>query len=265
MCSEPFSLPFDLCCGMLNRWVFFCLLMCFLPAYGEYIRENGLEIYLVGAKTNISRIVWIFPGYITERDSYKQRPEYIVRYWKLDEYPSDVLFVIPVVEKSVYPLYEGENFASWRESLRRFRRERIHGVDRREIFIGISSGVEGTIKFVFPEKKGVFVWLSGTFDYVSLDRKMGEYLLHERIFGSWGERWLRENPLSLLMSYEGVAYVFCEKSSIFYHQQERLLRADLPSLRVVPVYVGAWESGHNWAFWGDERVVEKLREIILEN
>ncbi|MCX7883358.1 MAG: hypothetical protein N2314_09080 [Brevinematales bacterium] len=233
-------------------------------AYGEFLQAEGIEVYLLGERTNVSSVVWIFPGYITEGDAYQQRPEHIVRFWQLDTYPSHILFVFPVMSQTIYPLYEGGEIASWIEKLQRFRREILRISGQREIFVGISSGVEGTIKFMFPDKKGVFVWFSGTFDYASLDKSSGEYALHERVFGRWGSRWYEENPINLLSSYEGRAYIFCEKRSLFYRQQHALLRNAFSSFQVFPVYVGAWESRHDWGFWGDKRVKEKLRNLILQ-
>ncbi len=241
---------------MLNRIIFFILI--FSVSFSFVKRLKNFEVYIYGNIECFESIIWIFPGYINEKDSFRQHPDIIFSKWKLGRYTNS-LVIIPYIPLTIYPLYETNNLASWLKELEDLRSTLN---SEKEIFIGISSGVEGAIKFNYFRKYGNFIFISGTFDYFSIPKNSGEYKIHEKFFGNNIGCWKKENPLYILEGYRGEAYIFCEKNSIFYKQNLLLLKSKFNSFKIYPIIIGLENSYHNWDFWGSEKVISEIDLVI---
>ncbi|MCX7820440.1 MAG: hypothetical protein N2258_02055 [Brevinematales bacterium] len=238
------------------------LIFCYSFLHSFVYNSQNISVYIYGTTNNFKKIVWIFPGYIDNNDSYKQTPTNIIEKWKLYEFKDDILFLIPYQVNSIYPLYENGKIASWINELGSFKTSLVKDNSYNEIFIGISTGVEGAIKFNFLRKEGVFIFLSGTYDYFILDKNSGEYKIHQKFFKNNEDLWQRENPLTILKEFRGKAYIFCEKNSIYFNQQKRLFEEKFDYFEICPAIIGEKNTYHNWNFWGDKKILERIKEII---
>lgn len=207
--------------------------------------------------------MWIFSGFINQRDSYKQHPSNIIKFWQLEKWSreNEILFLIVAATNFIYPLYDSEgNLSDWIVRLDNLRKN-LAG--EKEYFIGISTGVEGAIKFSYFYKKASIIALSGTFDYNSLDKSSGEYKIHLKEFGYNIERWNKENPLNILSEFQNATlYLFCEKNSIYSKEQKIVLNANLTNLTIKTVILDEENTYHNWQFWANEKVLSNIKTII---
>lgn len=244
----------------MYRFILFLILYSFIYSF-EY-KTTNISIYLYGNTNDFKKVVWIFPGYIDTKDSYSQFPTNIIKNWKLHKMSNEILFLFPYKINSIYPLYEGNNISRWIFELDYFKNLLLKDKSYNEIFIGISTGVEGVIKFNFKRKDGIFIFLSGTYDYFILDKKSGEYKIHENFFGNDGDLWEKENPIYILKYFKGRIHIFCEKNSIYFKQQERLFQEKYPFLEIIPEIIGEENTFHNWEFWGSEMVVKRIENLV---
>ncbi|MEJ5284895.1 MAG: hypothetical protein ACP5Q5_09225 [Brevinematia bacterium] len=244
----------------MYRIILFLILYSFIYSF-EY-KNTSISIYLYGNTNNFKKVVWIFPGYIDTKDSYSQLPTNIIEKWKLNKISNEILFLFPYKINFVYPLYEGKNISRWIFELDNFRNLILKNKSYNEVFIGISTGVEGAIKFNINRKNGIFIFLSGTYDYFILDKKSGEYKIHEKFFANDNDLWKKENPLYILKDFKGKIHIFCEKNSIYFKQQKRLFEEKFQSLDVIPEIIGGENTFHNWEFWSSEKVVKRIEGLV---
>jgi len=138
------------------------------------------------------------------------------------------------------------------------------------VLIGVSTGVEGAIKFSsvvsnFGASADSIVSFSGTFDFFGLDQNTGEYRIHKYIFKDDMNVWRKENPMESLKRLSRTKlYLFCEVNSIYRKQAEELRDQRLANIEIVDMLNLGKGFSHSWGFWGNSGVVKALHEILLK-
>jgi hypothetical protein len=230
------------------------------------------KVYIVnGGEKNPKKFIWLFHGYKPEGDPYQQSPEIFIQKWNLVQIcrKNKYVCIIPDMGTSMYVLSDLNN--SEKVSDMRFLKELYNDSifklykDAPLIVIGVSTGVEGAVKFSsIVQNVESIVGLSGTYDFFTLNKDSGEYRIHERVFGKDQSLWRNENPLDILKrSALTRLYVFCESQSIYYSQAKALLEDKMSNVEAVNVLDLGKGYTHGWGFWGNNKVVKKIQDILV--
>jgi hypothetical protein len=230
------------------------------------------RVYIVnGTEKTPKKFIWLFHGYKPAGDPYRQSPEIFIQKWNLVQVcrKNNYVCIVPDMGTSMYVLSDLNN--SEKVSDMRFLKELYNEAifklykDAPLIVIGVSTGVEGAVKFSsIVQNVESIVGLSGTYDFFSLNRESGEYRIHERVFGTDQSLWRNENPLDILKrSARTRLYVLCESQSIYYPQAKMLLDDKMSNVEAVNVLDLGKGYSHSWGFWGSSKVIRKVQEILV--
>jgi hypothetical protein len=235
---------------------------------------SGRQMNVIVINDNIpnpKKVIWLFHGYKPAGDPYRQSPKIFVENWSLISLckKMDYICIAPDMGKSVYPISTLNDDARLSDLrfLRELHNELVFNAHRNVpvTLIGISTGVEGTIKFAtLIENVESIIALSGTYDFFALPENSGEYLIHEKTFGKERSVWLAENPREILRrSVRMKIHLFCESNSIYLSQAKDLIDQKMTNLDIDDrLFLGAGFS-HNWNFWGNRKVIDAIREILI--
>lgn len=234
------------------------------------------DLYIVnGQAEKPAKFIWIFHGYKPAGDPYDQSPKNFIVRWGIPAICSRNNYVCVSVDMgtSLYPVYDFSNQShiSDLRFLQEIYNELIFNKFKNApvVIIGVSTGVEGSIKFVSVIDNLTvesLVALSGTYDLASpsLSVESGEYRIHERSFSDNSSWLLSENPVTILTrkAPRMNLYLFCEEYSIYRTQTNELLEKNISTINIENnLFLGNGFS-HNWKFWGSRSVILKLKEII---
>jgi hypothetical protein len=216
------------------------------------------------------KVIWLFHGYKPEGDPYSQSPRIFIEKWHLVKLcrENDYICVAPDMGTSLYSvagLANDEKITDMRwlkEAYNRiiFRKFK----DLPAVLVGVSTGVEGAIKFS-PLIQNVesIVALSGTYDFFALSENSGEYRIHKYAFGTDINVWRAENPVEMLKHLVRIRlFLLCESGSIYKQQADIVKDLRLANIDVVDLLPLGKGYSHNWNFWGNKAVVKNLHEII---
>ena len=226
------------------------------------------NIFIVNYKEKEpEKIVWIFHGYEPANDIYLQAPSYFIKNWNLEDFAESnkIVFILPEMGTSLYLSNDIEFLQEISKSILTNYPDVIPVV-----FIGISTGVEGAIKFS-PFTKGLesIIAVSGTYNLLSLPKNSGEYLLHQKVFKNDQFLWINENPLTIMKKGKKLMlYLFSEENSIYFKQAEEIKTAGLTgiltNLEITDFFSLGNGYSHGWDFWSNNSVLKKIHEIITK-
>ncbi len=220
---------------------------------------------------DIQKIIWIFPGFQAESDPYRQNPVWIIRYWELEKISGRIhaMIILPDIPGTVYPLYEKGTTKIhpdmlWLSGIHRGIINK-YGLSARIIFSGISTGVEGVLKFAsIITNRAEIIAISGTFDYSKLDKFSGEYRIHLKQFGGDKESWHNENPVEIIKKFDRLKiYLFCEEKSVYSTQAKNLTQNNPDNVEIINFLDLGTDQIHGWKFWKRESVLNKLEDIFM--
>jgi hypothetical protein len=232
---------------------------------------NIKKVYVVNAgEKEPKKFLWIFHGYKPAGDPYLQSPVEFISKWDLASLcrKHNIVCVIPDMGTSMYLLSELND--SDKISDMRFLKELYNEIifknykDAPVILAGVSTGAEGAVKFSTTiQNVESITGISGTYDFFSLDKKSGEYRIHEHALGKESPEWIKENPLDILKrSVRTRIYLMSEQNSMYKHQADILLENKMSNLEAVDLLSIGKGHSHNWSFWGSWKLKKELWKII---
>ena len=253
--------------------------ICDLTVAGEGVRTKK-KVYLINENHPApKKILWLFHGFKPEGDPYAQSPmEFILR-WDLVRFckKNDYMLIAPDMGATLYPMdgFEDAGKISDMRWLKEafgslvFEKHKRTGV----VLIGVSTGVEGSIKFAsvisnFGVSADSIVAFSGTYDFFTIDQGTGEYRIHKYLFGEMKDNlnvWRSENPMESLKRLSRTRlYLYCESNSIYRKQAEDLRDQRLANIEIADMLNLGKGFSHSWTFWGNPAVVKSLHSILLQ-
>ncbi len=231
------------------------------------------KVHLVnGEIKNPKKIIWLFHGYKPAGDPYHQSPKIFIENWGLIKLckANDFILIAPDMGTSLYPLYDynDEKRISDMRYLKELHNELVFKNHRSvpTALIGVSTGVEGAIKFsTLIDNIDSVVAISGTYDFFTLPEDSGEYRMHERVFGDNVRTWLSENPVEILRrSVRLRLYLFCEHNSIYHNQTLGVIDKRLPNLDIEEFLDLGKGFSHSWKYWGNKKVTKAVHDVLLK-
>lgn len=233
--------------------------------------QNRKKVYIVNdGISNPKKVVWLFHGFKPDGDPYNQSPREFIERWNLVQLcrKNGYMCIAPDMGASMYPLKEKDadkiSDMRWLNEAYKELVFKKHK-DLPVIVIGVSTGVEGAIKFSSIDQINIesVVAMSGTYDFFMLQENSGEYRIHQYVFGNSKNVWLAENPVEILKRLVRTKlYLFCESGSIYRKQAEMLRDQRFSNIDVVDKLALGNGYSHSWAFWGSAPVVKALHEIL---
>lgn len=250
-----------------------------LSLSGEGV-QNKKKVYIINNNLESpKKILWLFHGFKPEGDPYAQSPMEFIARWDLVRLckKEGYMLIAPDMGATMYPLVGSED--NGKISDMRWLKEAYKGLvfkkhrDVNVVLIGVSTGVEGAVKFSsmilnVGSSADSIIAFSGTYDFFSLEESTGEYRIHKYAFGDKRENlnvWRKENPMESLKKLGRTKlYLFCESNSIYRKQAEDLSAQRLANIELVDMLDYGKGYSHSWTFWGSQKVVKALNEILLK-
>ena len=238
---------------------------------------NKKKVFIINDNlTAPKKILWLFHGFKPEGDPYAQSPMEFIKRWELVQLcrKNGYMLIAPDMGATLYPVTGFEDTGKitdirWlKEAYGTLVFGKYKGVS--VVLIGVSTGVEGAIKFSsvvsnFGASADSIISFSGTFDFFTLDQNTGEYRIHKYVFKDDLNVWRKENPMESLKRLSRTKlYLFCEANSMYRKQAEDLRDQRFANIEIVDMLNLGKGFSHSWGFWGNRAVVKALHEILLK-
>jgi len=234
------------------------------------------RVYTVVPKS-YKKLIFIFHGYLINRDPYLQRPQYIIEKMNLKKYAEELeaLIVIPQMNDTVYEKEYLQTSLKWdnngniaggkwaNEVLPQYIVKKYFNNNQPPMYaIGISTGAQGAIKFGIQNSKYIkkVIGISGTYSLLNLPKDDGEYIIHDLIFGDRDKNlkiWKQEDIFKNIKKITFPLYLYSESNSVLTNQTKKILEYSKKHKRnnISGSYSIIAQSEHNWIFWSNPKLL----------